>query len=263
MNTKYIFFDIDGTLLDEQTHTIPTSAKESIQIAQSHGHRCFINTGRVISTIDRVITEIPFDGYICGCGTYIEYHQKQIYHHSLSQNVKEKVITYSQQFHIDTVLEGKNGAYFPTHIYHPLVKEIKDNYLKEGFPIGTYQQSDQINFDKFTSWYTDISDIDAFKRAVADEFEIIQRDIDFVECVPHHHSKATGIQLMVDFLGATLDHTISIGDSTNDLSMLTYTKESVAMGNANPLLFNEVTYITTKLQNDGIYNALKHFKMIR
>ena len=48
----------------------------------------------------------------------------------------------------------------------------------------------------------------------------------------------------------------------NDVSMLAYTKESVAMGNSNPQLFDIVTYKTTDIKNDGIYNALKHFHII-
>ena len=75
-------------------------------------------------------------------------------------------------------------------------------------------------------------------------------------------AKATGIQTFIDLIGASIDDCISIGDSTNDLPMLTYTKESVAMGNSNPVLFDYVTYITTDIEDDGIYNALKHFNVI-
>ena len=58
------------------------------------------------------------------------------------------------------------------------------------------------------------------------------------------------------------DSTISFGDSTNDLSMLIHTKESVAMGNSNPILFDKVTHITTDIDENGIENALKHFHII-
>ena len=76
MDTKLIFFDIDGTILDEHTHTVPLSAINAIKKAQQNGHQCFINTGRPRSTIDKIITDLPFDGFICGCGTYIEHHHQ-------------------------------------------------------------------------------------------------------------------------------------------------------------------------------------------
>ena len=54
MDTKLIFFDIDGTILDEHTHTVPLSAINAIKKAQQNGHQCFINTGRPRSTIDKI-----------------------------------------------------------------------------------------------------------------------------------------------------------------------------------------------------------------
>jgi hydroxymethylpyrimidine pyrophosphatase-like HAD family hydrolase len=43
--------------------------------------------------------------------------------------------------------------------------------------------------------------------------------------------------------------------------MLEYTKESIAMGNSNPVIFDHVTYKTTDINDDGVYNALKHFEL--
>lgn len=262
MDIKLIFFDIDGTLLDEETFTVPDSTLIAIQEAQKNGHLCFINTGRPISTIDKVITDIPFDGYICGCGTYIEYHGQPIFHIEIPKELQRKVIQKSYQYHIDTVLEGRHGVYFPTHSNHQFVKGVEQRYIKEGFPVKKYSCNDIVAFDKYASWYTEISDVESFKKELAEYFDFIQRDIDFLEIIPTGHSKATGIQQLADYLNISIDNTISIGDSTNDLSMLEFTKESVAMGNSNPLLFDIVTYRTTDIKDNGIYNALKHFKLI-
>ena len=54
-NRKLLFFDIDGTLLSEKTHTVPQSAKEALKKVKEKGHLIFINTGRPISTIDQEI----------------------------------------------------------------------------------------------------------------------------------------------------------------------------------------------------------------
>lgn len=262
METKLIFFDIDGTLLHEKTMTISPSTIKAIQLAQNNGHQCFINTGRPISTIDPLIKNLSFDGYICGCGTYIQYRNKEILHAKLPQSLRQTVIQKSFEYHIDTVLEGKNAVYFPSWLHHSYVKNMKENYQSQGFMIHEYSQNDTVMFDKFASWYNDASNIDAFKACLQPYFDIIQRDSHFIEVVPLPYSKATGIQYIVDYLGSSIEHTISIGDSTNDLSMLTYTHESVAMGNSNPLLFDKVTYITTDIDHDGIYNALSHFHII-
>lgn len=262
METKLIFFDIDGTLLDEETLTVPPSTLNAIKKAQENGHKCFINTGRPRSTIGKIITDIPFDGYICGCGTYIEYHGEQLFHTELSQELRKEVIQSSYECKIDAVLEGKQGAFFPQWSNHSFIKKTYEIYEKDGFPIFTYNENDDIMFDKYAAWYTDESDIDTYRHIISKNFDIIQRAEHFIEVVPLKYSKATGIQFMTDYLNNTLDNTISIGDSTNDIPMLSYTKESVAMGNSNPILFDLVTYKTTDIKDHGIENALRHFHVI-
>lgn len=262
MNKKIIFFDIDGTLLDEHTGKIPESTKQSIKLAQENGHILIVNTGRPISTIDTAVTEIGFDGYICGCGTYIEYQNKPILHATLDETIRLEVIRKAYKCNVQAVLEGKQGAFFPINTTHPLILNFKEIYNQQGLPTGEYEMNDLIDYDKLAVWYNKDSDIETFKNFLKRYFEIIQRDHDFIEVVPLGYSKATGIQFLIDYLNINIEDTISIGDSTNDLSMLEYTKESIAMGNSNPLLFDKVTYVTTDVDKDGILNALKHYHII-
>lgn len=262
MNNKIIFFDIDGTLLDEKTGLISQSTKEALQQAKQNNHILIINTGRPIASIDSKIKELNFDGYICGCGTYIEYHNEPILHVTLDETIRLELIRQAYLCRVQAVLEGKNGIYFPKNITHPFILNTKDNYIKEGFQVFEYDIDDFVDFDKLAVWYDDNSDIETFRCFLKKYFEIIQRDDDFIEVVPLGYSKATGIRYLIDYLNIDYNHTISIGDSTNDLSMLEYTKESIAMGNSHPLVFDKVTYITDHIEENGIYNALKHFQII-
>lgn len=259
---RIIFFDIDGTLLDEETQVVSQSTRDAIKKAQDNGHLCIINTGRARCALNKIITDMNFDGYICGCGTYVEFQGKEILHARLNDVVKKLVIQASIDDHMDSVLEGKNGIYFPGNYQHSFISNIIERYTKENFPIETYVYDKVSDFDKFASWYHQDSDVDHFKEIISPYFDIIQRDIDFIEVIPKGCSKSTGIQVLIDYLNMTLDQTISVGDSTNDLAMLEYTKESVAMGNSNPVLFDIVTYTTTDIRDNGIYNALKHFEVI-
>ena len=40
---KAIFFDIDGTLIGNGTHTLAESTREAIRGARSNGHICIVN----------------------------------------------------------------------------------------------------------------------------------------------------------------------------------------------------------------------------
>lgn len=113
MNTKLIFFDIDGTILDEHTHTVPLSAINAIKKAQQNGHQCFINTGRPRSTIDKIITDLPFDGFICGCGTYIEHHHQELFHTELSEEQRRLVIQSSLNVKLKQFLKARKVFTFP------------------------------------------------------------------------------------------------------------------------------------------------------
>ena len=262
MNKKIVFFDIDGTLNDEKNNIVPQSCIDALHKAHKNGHLLIVNTGRPISTIENMITSIGFDGYICGCGTYVQYQNEVIMHATLDEIIRKEVIRQIYKCHMQAVLEGEKGAFFSKGIINPFVLMFKKRYEEQGFVAQEFDEHDIIDFDKMAIWYDENSDIDTFKKYLKQYFEIIQRDSDFIEVVPLGYSKATGIQCLIDYLGMNIDDCICIGDSTNDLPMLTYTKESVAMGNANPILFDKVTYITTSAENDGIQNALKHFKLI-
>ncbi len=52
---------------------------------------------------------------------------------------------------------------------------------------------------------------------------------------------------------------IAFGDGENDLSMFSAVGTSVAMGNAQDTVKAAATYVTTAVDDDGIYNAAKHF----
>lgn len=263
MQKKIVFFDIDGTLIDTNTYTIPQSTIDAIRLAQANGHILIVNTGRPNVAVDAIIKEAGFDGYICGCGTYIEYKNEVIFHQTLDVEKRKDILEHIFKYRMQGIVEGTEGVYFLPNGTHPFFIESYEYYEEQGFPIYHYQDGDLPSFDKFVVFYNNIDDdVESFRAFAEKDFALIQRSETFIELVPKPFSKATGIQFLVDYLGMTLDQTISIGDSTNDLPMLSYTKESVAMGNSNPILFDQVTHITTDIDNHGIYNALTHLGLI-
>lgn len=262
MERKIVFFDIDGTLLDDKTGTVPQSAVDAIHKAQQNGHVLIVNTGRPNIGVDPVIKEIGFDGYICGCGTYIEYKEKELFHVSLEEQIRREIIRKIYECRVQSMLEGVRGVFFTKNATHPHCIEFHENYTRNKAPIGCFEPGEMCEFDKFVVLYDESSDIATMRNFLKTDFEIIERGKGFIEVIPSGYSKATGIQFLIDYLNMDLEQCISIGDSTNDLSMLEYTKESVAMGNSNPILFDKVTHITTDIDKDGIANALEHYGLI-
>lgn len=264
MKQKIIFFDIDGTLLSETTHKIPESAKLAVKRAQENGHLLFINTGRCISNIVPSIKEMNFDGYVCGCGTYIEYKGKELLSKSLSNSFAKEVINDLHKYRIDSILEGKSGTYFDNDdlIVDEEVKAIKDHNIKNNLCEVKSFYDAALDFDKFVIWTNPKSNFNEFYSKYKSTFDFIHRADNFYELVPLGYSKATGIEFLINELNIDFDNTYALGDSTNDLPMLEYVKNSIAMGNSNPKLFDLVSYVTSDIEDDGVYNALKHYDII-
>lgn len=106
------------------------------------------------------------------------------------------------------------------------------------------------------------SDFEAFHNVFKNTLEFILRGEGFYELVPLEFSKATGIKHLIEHLDIPHQNTYAIGDSTNDLSMLEYVKNSIAMGNSNPLLFDLVSFVTKDIEEDGIEYALNYYNII-
>ena len=134
IDKKILFFDIDGTVLSEKTNSVPPSALDAIKKARENGHIAIINTGRPFSTVDQMIKDIGFDGFVCGCGTNIYFNNKEIYHQTLDLNTRQKIMQLAYLHKVDCLLEGKHGTYFKSELLHPFMTFLKDKYTKEGIP---------------------------------------------------------------------------------------------------------------------------------
>ena len=71
MGRKALFFDVDGTLLSEVTHTVPDSAVKALTASRQAGNLVFINSGRTYSFLKDIENTVGCDGILCGCGTCV------------------------------------------------------------------------------------------------------------------------------------------------------------------------------------------------
>lgn len=134
-------------------------------------------------------------------------------------------------------------------------------FVEDGIPVDRRVEDEDFIFDKFVAWGNPDCDMELFRREIGKYFMMIDRGGDMYENVPLGFTKATGIKAVLEKLDIPLENAYAIGDSANDLPMLEAVPNSIAMGGAE-VIYPYVSYITTPLMEDGIYNALEHFKLI-
>lgn len=269
MSRKLLFFDIDGTLLAGGIPGyIPESAIESLKRAQANGHYIFINSGRTYGFMPELIKEFPFDGYVCGCGTQVIFHDEVLFHYTIPEEVRKGLKSILDEARIQAVYEGRESCYFDERDdMFPPIAQIRAAYTGVSTPNPICSFDDPVlDFDKFVVLMDENSDLALFKKRISKDFDYIPREemspYSFGEVVPKNCSKASGIDVLVNHLGVSLDDCYVFGDSTNDLSMLTHVKNSIAMGNAYPEVLAQTSYVTTPIDRDGIKNAMEHFHLI-
>lgn len=258
-----IFFDIDGTIITENTHVIPKGTIKAIKKARKNGHLVFINTGRTFFNVTENIRNIGFDGYICGCGTYIYYNGTPLLAKSIPHETCAQIIKKLRECNIDAIFEEVNNVFFDqTKPATGELAEIKDQFRKQMFDVSKSWDDPDIVFDKFVTWVNKNSDFETFYSYITKDFDYIDRGNNLGEIVPKGYSKATGIKFLQEYFNIPLEDCYAIGDSSNDLPMLQYVPHSIAMGNSTPLLFNLVSFVTRDIEDNGIEHALLHYNII-
>jgi len=262
LNNKIIFFDIDGTILSHRNNKISDSTISAIKQAQANGHLAFINTGRTLAELEDRITEIGFDGYVCGCGTYISHNDSVLLQQAIDVDTLPTLIDDLRKYEMEAILEGTSAIYYDKVSTQPFIKKIKDKQVFGGKTnIQTWDGPD-ISIDKFCMWSKYDDNFQEFHQKYENEFEFIGRGNHFYEVVPKGYSKASGIEFLINHLDIPHDNTYAIGDSTNDLSMLTYAKYSIGMGNSDDIILDVVSYVTEDVDKDGVEMALRHYGII-
>lgn len=263
MDRKMIFFDIDGTIVTERTHICPESTINAIRRARENGHLAFINTGRTYFNVTEDIRSIGFDGYICGCGTYINRGDKALLHRSIPHEECVDIVKKLRQYKVQALFEGLNDIFFDhTAPATGYIAVLRDEFGARGFDVSKSWDDPNIEFDKFVVWIDENSDYESFYSYITNKYDYIDRGKGFGEIIPKGYSKATGIQYLQRYFNIPLNNCYAIGDSTNDLPMLKYAGNSIAMGNSTPVLFDSVSFVTKDIEEDGIEYALKHYGII-
>lgn len=276
---KFVFIDIDGTLFDYNNHCVPASAKEALKAAKENGHELFICTGRPKPVVEASYLDLPISGIIYAGGGHIEINGKMIYSSIFPRKELMKTLDDFHQNQIEYSLEGLERNYYT---------EWMMNLFRDYFCEGKNDSSEMVckfrdqivvkHMKEITEEdYHQVSKVDLFAKNdhrihdyIANLPEILtgfvysnpKGDIVEAEILVAGTSKASGIDHVLDYFKGSIEDTIALGDSTNDLTMIEHAQIGVAMGNASEELKEKADYITKDVDDDGLYHAFQMLHLI-
>lgn len=262
-----VFFDVDETLVtkNENGYLIPESTTLALKLLRKNGNLCFINSGRTIAGMEDIILDIGVDGFVCGCGTYICIKNKILFSRTIPHTLGNEVIKDLINCKLELLLEGQSSIYYIDMPYKTRIKDFKEDH-KKTFPgickILPPEDAYNLSFDKFCICTAPGCDFEYFYNKYNREFNFIDRGNSFFEIVPSGCSKATGMKFLMDYYNIPVENTYAAGDSTNDLPMIDFAGTGIAMGQSPATVISHADYVTSSILEDGIYNAMKHFKLI-
>lgn len=263
MERKALFFDVDGTLLSEKTKKVPESAVCAILEARQKGHLVFINSGRVYSHLSQIRKLVDVDGYLCGCGTYVRGGDKILYSYKMPQDVGIEIKDTVDRFDVVAVLEAEEGCYMQDlPDKNELVSNFRVGLRKDGVLLDKSWKENDYRFSKMCIFLDKEADKEGFIEALQPHMQVIDRGRQFYEFVPHGHTKATAIELVLDAYGIDKKHAYVFGDSMNDLPMFQYADHAVLMGEHDIELEEYASFITKSVEEDGVAFAMKELGII-
>lgn len=268
MDTRILFTDLDGTLLNDQKE-ITAGNRDAINQALAQGHKIVIATGRPLASA-RIQAErigLTMEGCYAitynGGQIYDMYHQKTLYGRSLSAELVRPLFTkaFEMGLHIQTY---SSTCILSEHDTPELRRYSEINCLGyqvvediaralEGDPykliaIGFGQHEKLLSYqDEVLSQYADT--LDSF----------FSND-DYLEIVPAGISKGFAVRWMCEYLGIPLENSVAAGDAQNDIAMLEAAHVGAVMCNAFPGIAEHGNYITEKDNNhDGVAEIIHRF----
>lgn len=253
---KAFFFDIDETLLDHASWSIPDSACKALRRLHENGHAVYLNTGRSGSEMDNVtplLADLPIDGIILGDGIETYCHGARVHAAYLDGNalvpfmrrLDEEKIVYRWQadteLHFTTAPdEATQQVLTRLFGFCPDVKPWRGQPLLRIVMYATVAQVERL-------------------QAEFPTLRMKDQGHDVVNVTDPTVGKAAAMLAEAARRGFARENLIAFGDGLIDCEMLAAAGLGVALGNAKEETKLAADEVTDDLTENGIYNAcLRH-----
>lgn len=275
---KILFIDIDGTLVDYENR-LPASAVKAIRMARAAGHRVYLCSGRSKAENKQEIWDIGLDGYIGGNGSYVESDGEVVMHQLVTPEQCRRIVDWLHSRKLEFYLESNSGLYGSENFRQRAVPVMKEYCRRKG-----KADADQASPD--TVFPTMIYGADLYRDDVNKVSYILDSYQDFLDAREQFPdlqngtwggagetalfgdlgvkgiTKAHAVEVLLKYLNARQEDTIAFGDAAVDIPMFEVCAQSCCMGSGGDGAKAAADYVTTAVEEDGLYNAFVHFGLL-
>ena len=262
MNTKMIFLDLDGTLLDDEKN-LPKVNRDAIDAALAQGHKALICTGRALNSVVKLLPVFGLDRPGCYAITfnggliYDAGAKKAIYQKTLPLDMVKYVFEKAYEYgriHIQTYTDNGFICEYDTKESRDYERSSKSErkVVKDIFEELNGQEPCKM---LAIAYDCDREHIEGFRESLleysAGKMDVCFSCYEYLEFMPAGINKGNSIKFMCEYFNIPLENTIAVGDAENDITMIEAAGIGAVMKNAGDDIKQHGNYITEKNNNEG------------
>lgn len=256
---QLVALDIDGTLISHDGF-LSVEAREAVDRLRDAGVHVVLATGRSLSGAEPILSELGIErGWaVCSNGAVTVRLDPGL---ESGYEVVEAIV-----FDAETALRAIRAELPDAHI--AIEKIGSGSYVTSPFPEG------ELNGDQWVTDFEVMCKIPATRVVVRSTAHTAENFTDmmhrlgleevsyfvgwtaWVDIVSPGVTKATALQRLCDDLGVNRELTVAVGDGMNDVAMLEWAGQGVAMGHASAPVIAAADQITLPISDDGVVPVL-------
>ena len=279
MEVKAVFFDIDGTLVNDRKSVLK-STKEAIKIVKDQGVLVGVATGRGPFFVKDLMDDLDLDFAVTYNGQYIFNKERVLFASPIDKRSLRQVIAYAKENRKEIAMGTRQdviGSRIMSFGLSPLsqlvsrfvpkflTRTVSHSFNRMVSKALPQKEADLLDLINQPIYQVLMLMTPEESNQAASEFEYLKftRSNPFAaDIINQGNSKLEGIRRVGKEYGFDLNQVMAFGDSDNDLEMLAGVGMSVAMGNGSSSVKEVAKHITTSNQEDGIHKALEHFGVL-